>query len=417
MLGALRVALDDREIDLPPRAVGVLVRLAAAGGPLRRDRLLMDLWGDDVAQQRLRSLETTVSRIRRELGSDSIVFGHGSYVLTLSATVDVLDAIAGRPTEPGPIRLDMLGASTWLDQLEQDAHDALDRGSESVPAVRYARDDGRYLAYQHRAGDDPAVVLLGGLTTHCDLIWEAPGFTDWITASIGPHQLINIDKRGTGRSDPITAIPSIEDFTDDILRVLDLTGVEHIVIIAAAEAGLFAARVANRFPGHVAGVVFINAVAKMFQTSDYPHGLPERIATDFAHAITEQWGHAGVATELSAPSREGDDEFATWQHRFQLAAASPGSVLHLAAFTGEVDGRPDIEELARSSVRTIVMASARSRYFRPSAATWLAERLGHHEPIWLDTADHLYWLAAPTQSAALIREFLNQSLRAPNLGH
>lgn len=84
LLGAIEVAVDGEPLPLTPRAVGVLVRLALAAAPVPRDRLLMDLWGDDVDPARRRSLETLVWSIRNmATGKDGLLFAGDSYQLTI----------------------------------------------------------------------------------------------------------------------------------------------------------------------------------------------------------------------------------------------------------------------------------------------------------------------------------------------
>lgn len=61
LLGPPRVEVDERNVELPPRALGVLSRLALDGGWVSAENLLMGLWGDDVDPVRRRSLQTLIA--------------------------------------------------------------------------------------------------------------------------------------------------------------------------------------------------------------------------------------------------------------------------------------------------------------------------------------------------------------------
>src|SRR3954465_14929564 len=71
----------------------VLVRLALeAGAMVRTERLIEDLWGDEAVATARNTLQTKVSRWRRQLGDRSLVSGTSAgYTLELDPTaVDAL---------------------------------------------------------------------------------------------------------------------------------------------------------------------------------------------------------------------------------------------------------------------------------------------------------------------------------------
>lgn len=392
LLGGIRVARDGVSVDLSPRAVGLLVRLALAGAPVGRDQLLIDLWGDDVDPARVRSLETLISSIRRQaVGPDGLRFAHDAYHLTVPVELDIAlvlttarlldegrasaETVAGAvlAADQGSAPIRSLGQGRWIDQLEAEVEAAVaqvraaDRGAV-VPSLRYAELGGRHLAYQVQPGTGTPVVLLGGLVTHCEGMWSAPGFGSWVEAVIGGRPLVMLDKRGCGLSDPAGGVPTDADLADDVLAVLDAAGIERCLLVAAAEAGMFGPHVAARRPEAVAGMVFINAVARMFEADDYPHGLPERVARDFGHSVRQTWARDDVGLRLAAPSRAANPDLQQWAARYQRLAATPGSVWELALYSAEGDGR---QAAAALDCPVLVVQSRHSTYFRPSSAQWL----------------------------------------------
>ena len=68
-------------------------------------------------------------------------------------------------------------------------------------------------------------------------------------ASFG--RLIMFDKRGTGLSDPVptSALPTVEEWMDDVPAVLDVVGSERAHVIANLGGGLMALTFAAAHPG------------------------------------------------------------------------------------------------------------------------------------------------------------------------
>lgn len=276
LIGTLEVRCDGDVVAITPRAIGVLVRLALAGGPVRRDRLLMDVWGEDVDPGRRRSLETLISELRRKVVSKAgIVFRGDTYELRVPVTVDVARMLSGERgvwSVGDELFVDRLGRSSWFERLEHQVDQmkaVLFDPSTARPDIQYANDNGRHIAYQDRDGREPAVLLLAGLVTHCEMLWDAPGFRAWVEASFGDRRLIMLDKRGSGLSDPIDDVPATQDFVDDIVSVLDACDARQVVAVCAAEAGLFGPQLIAADPGRFFAAVFLNAIPKMFVTDDY----------------------------------------------------------------------------------------------------------------------------------------------------
>jgi DNA-binding SARP family transcriptional activator len=83
LLGPIEVLDDGRPLPrLQPKQRAVLVALLLRAGTIvSRERLIDDVWGEEVPPTVIASLENTVSRIRRALGSDLVVTRPPGYVL------------------------------------------------------------------------------------------------------------------------------------------------------------------------------------------------------------------------------------------------------------------------------------------------------------------------------------------------
>src|SRR5207244_13199918 len=121
--------------------------------------------------------------------------------------------------------------------------------------VEYARRGDICIAYQ-AIGDGPIDIIFGaGLVSHLDLVWADPYATAFLRelASIG--RLLLFDKPGTGLSDPVVGVPTVQPRADDFLAVLDAAGSRRAVVIGYSEAAAAAILLAATHPERVESLI------------------------------------------------------------------------------------------------------------------------------------------------------------------
>src|SRR5882724_5542005 len=94
------------------------------------------------------------------------------------------------------------------------------------PETRYARSKDGDVAYQI-VGDGPRdLVFVPWWGTNLDVMWEEPSIARFLSRLATFSRLLCFDKRGTGVSDPVAlpALPSLEQWSDDIRTVMDAAG-------------------------------------------------------------------------------------------------------------------------------------------------------------------------------------------------
>ena len=104
-----------------------------------------------------------------------------------------------------------------------------------VPDVSYARSGDVAIAYQV-VGEGPTdIVFVRG--TLADLLagWDMPLFVDHVEGLARSARAILFDKRGSGLSDPVRQVPTLETRMDDIRAVMDAADSERAVLWAAQE--------------------------------------------------------------------------------------------------------------------------------------------------------------------------------------
>src|SRR4051812_22252408 len=100
----------------------------------------------------------------------------------------------------------------------------------TIPPTRYARSGDVSIAYQV-VGEGPVdLVLVLGFATHVELQWEAPPLAHFLERLSSFARLIIFDKRGTGLSDPVAEVPTLEQRVDDVRAVMDAAGSERAAL-------------------------------------------------------------------------------------------------------------------------------------------------------------------------------------------
>src|SRR3954470_20809910 len=132
----------------------------------------------------------------------------------------------------------------------------------SSPPTRYARSGDVSIAYQV-VGDGPVdLVLVQGFATHLDVQWEAPAFRQFFERIGSFARLILFDKRGTGLSDPVPQVPTLEDRVDDVRAVLDAAGSERAALYGISEGGPMSVLFAAAHPERVSALILYGAMAR-----------------------------------------------------------------------------------------------------------------------------------------------------------
>jgi class 3 adenylate cyclase/pimeloyl-ACP methyl ester carboxylesterase len=191
--------------------------------------------------------------------------------------------------------------------------------------VEYARRGDISIAYQ-AIGDGPLDIIFGaGLVSHLDLVWADPYATAFLRelASIG--RLLLFDKPGTGLSDPVAGVPTVQQRADDFLAVLDAAGSKRAVVIGYSEASTPAILLAATHPERVEGLIAMSGMARLTPTEDYIPGTEHRFEQMWAmiRHSAEHWGDGSMLHTLSPYSRE-NLVYRRLAPNLERACASPG---------------------------------------------------------------------------------------------
>ena len=170
-----------------------------------------------------------------------------------------------------------------------------------VPQTRDAKSGGISIAYQV-VGEGPIdLVLVPGGVSNIDVFWEEPRLERMLTRLSSFSRLILFDKRGTGLSDRVSDMPSLEVRMDDVRAVLDAVGVQRAALFGYSEGGAMCVLFAATYPDRASALVMYGSFARRTSVPDYPCAPTEEQHLAYIEQTESDWGGA-VGIDAVSPS-------------------------------------------------------------------------------------------------------------------
>jgi class 3 adenylate cyclase len=269
------------------------------------------------------------------------------------------------------------------------------------PQTRYVEVGGAQVAYQVVGQGPPDVVCVPGWG-HVDLAWEDPLWAAFVERLTSFGRVIVFDRRGAGASDAIadTAMPTWEEWADDMRAVLDAARSERAVVLAGDESGPIGLLFTAMQPERVAGLILANTTARYLRADDYPLGIPPEAVDSVVERFRAAWGTPEGA-KFAYPSRANDPEFGQRLAKGMRAIATPRSAAaQLRHMIESLDAR---EALPLIQVPTLVLHS-KDNWFYSKPVRYLADHIAGAKFVELPGAD--ISIAASAPALEEIVEFL-----------
>src|SRR6516225_1181751 len=142
------------------------------------------------------------------------------------------------------------------------------------PDTRYVDVSGAEVAYQVVGQGPPDVVYVAGFA-HIDVRWDNPVWAAFLERLASFGRLILFDRRGTGASDAVVdhAMPTWEEWADDVRAVLDAARSKRTVVFAETDGGPTGLLFTAMHPERVSGLILANTSARRLRGDDYPVGM------------------------------------------------------------------------------------------------------------------------------------------------
>ena len=269
-----------------------------------------------------------------------------------------------------------------------------------VPDVSYARSGDVAIAYQV-VGEGPIdLVFIRG--TLADLLagWDMPLFVDHVETLAESARVLLFDKRGSGLSDPVRQVPTLETRMDDVRAVMDAVDSERAVLWAAQEGTRIALLFAATYPERTSALVLYDPTARGLRAPDYPWAANDEEWRSELREIRDRWGDREYLEERAhrlSPFGAQNEEWLEWFVWYQRRSASPAEAVafHRMAMEGDVR-----EVLPAVRAPTLVLHRAEAR----DEAAYVADRISGAQRIEVDGLHDWFSWADPQHNAVLLRE-------------
>jgi pimeloyl-ACP methyl ester carboxylesterase/DNA-binding winged helix-turn-helix (wHTH) protein len=255
----------------------------------------------------------------------------------------------------------------------------------SLPETHYARSGDVNIAYQVVGSGPPDLVFVMGWVSHLDYFWAEPSFARFLHRLASFSRLILIDKRGTGLSDRVTELPTLEQRMDDVRAVLDQVGSKYAALLGVSEGGPMCALFAATYPEKTRALVMIGTYARRLRDAEYPWGPTREQRDAFHQQIQDQWG-GPIGLEERAPSVAHDPAFRAWWATYLRMGASPGAALALSEMNAEIDIRGILPSIR---VPTLVLHRRHDHCLKVEEGRYVASRIPGARFVELPGEDHL----------------------------
>ncbi len=220
-----------------------------------------------------------------------------------------------------------------------------------MPETRFTRAGDVDIAYQvtgPAAGLD--LVFVPGWVSHLEVMWELPEFARFLDRLAAMGRLIMFDKRGTGLSDRVAGMPTLEQRADDIVAVMDAAGSSRAAFVAWGEGAAIAVMFAATHPERVAALVLGSMPVKVSESGGSVVPDPAMIQA-FSAAVEQGWGQASLVPVL-APSRAEDTRFLSWYRRWERMSSTPSAAAATLRWAAEFDLGPVLPAI---QARTLIV--------------------------------------------------------------
>jgi YbgC/YbaW family acyl-CoA thioester hydrolase len=245
-------------------------------------------------------------------------------------------------------------------------------------------------------GDGPAVLFIHGYPFDRS-IWTHQ------VAALDGWTRIAPDLRGMGQSDAPDLGYNMETYAADLAALLDLLGVDQVVLVGLSMGGYVAFEFLRRWRHRVRGLVLLDTRAE----ADTPEGKKAR---DAAAATAREQGAEAVA-EATLPKVLGASTLAgapaTVERVRAMMAATPvaGMVGALGAMRDRPDSTPMLPDLA--GIPVLVIVGDEDEVIPPAQARVMADAIPGSSLVVIRSAGHLPTMERPVETTDALLAFLD----------
>ena len=254
--------------------------------------------------------------------------------------------------------------------------------------VRYVTaSDGTRLAWAD-AGEGPLVIKAANWLTHLEYEWESPVWKHWIQFFSSNFRFVRYDERGCGMSEWRGGDLSIDQWADDLERVVETAQPDGpVTLLGISQGAATCIRYAIRHPERVARMVLYGGYARGALRRNTPETEAQyRAMIDLARVA---WGKANPTFRQVFTSRfipGGTPEQLQWFNDLCLKTTTGEVFSHLLMARGTVD---IVSQLGEVGTPVMVLHARDDEVVPLSEGRLMAGGIPGAEFVELDSRNHI----------------------------
>ena len=272
------------------------------------------------------------------------------------------------------------------------------------PATQYTKSGSINIAYQVFGSGPIDLVYIPGWISNIDWMWSCPELVDFLLELGKIARVILFDKRGTGLSDRVVELSTLEERMDDIRAVMDAVSSEKAVLFGHSEGGCVSALFAATYPNRVISLITFGIFAKRRYSPEYPWAPTDNERQVVYDMIENSWGSGEMNLESLAPSKAQDKTFMDWLANYFRSGASPSAALVLTKMNTQVD---IIDILGSIRVPTLIMQRTNDIDVKIEEGRFIANKIKGAKFVELDGNDHLFWVGNTQKVLDQMKAFIS----------
>ncbi len=268
--------------------------------------------------------------------------------------------------------------------------------------TRFAKNGDIQIGYRVFGDGPQTVVLVPIWSSNIDLLETYPPIGRALEKFAESARVVAYDRRGSGVSDRLGGLATLEEGMDDLHAVLDDAGIDRAALFGLNEAGSLCAMYAATHPDRVTAMILYGSFATTVRQDDYPWAptIEEREAQ--IEVILQLWGTEYAALGVN-PSTATDMEFAQWVARWQRNSVSRDALRDAYGVLARTDVR---HVLPTIRVPTLILHRVGDEVVPVANGRYLAEKIPGAKYVELPGTDHIPFLGDWQAVEDEVAEFL-----------
>ncbi|MFD0861574.1 alpha/beta fold hydrolase [Sungkyunkwania multivorans] len=257
-----------------------------------------------------------------------------------------------------------------------------------IPQIQYTKSGDINIAYQVFGTGPIDLVYIPGWISNIDWMWACPELVDFFKELGKVARVVLFDKRGTGLSDRVVELSTLEERMEDIKAVMDAINSEKAILFGHSEGGSVSAMFSATYPNRVIALIAFGIFAKRRYSPEYPWAPTDEERQKVYDMIENNWGSGKMNLETLVPSKANDERFMNWLASYFRSGASPQAAMRLTQMNTQVD---IIDILGCIKVPTLLMQRTHDIDVKIEEGRFIAQHIKGAKFVEFDGADHLFW--------------------------